>query len=317
LYTGGANVTASSFGLIMTNGAFYESDTNAKVDGVLLTRYNFPGGASGAKVNVDFTSTFQPDQIASGNYFRGSLQPGSHAPSGTTNAMAWYDQTNALRLDYNLSTANQWTVNPANSILELNGNATGSFSPTLELNDVPNGGVNWGFYSLSGFFGITNFSSGNFEGPFQVNSSQFQLAAAIIFGWSSLPTFADTLDTGFSRLAAGSVALGNGTAGDKTGSLTLATIIKGGTVPTGTTGSCSATSFVGGATAGKFTAPLCAAGTIILSALPAAPNGYTCNAQDQTTVADLLQQTASTVSSVTFKATTVLNDVVVFQCTGW
>lgn len=94
--------------------------------------------------------------------------------------------------------------------------------------------------------------------------------------------------------------------------------IAGGTVPVGTTGSCVASSFVGGAMAGKFAAAVCAGGTIILSSLPVAPNGYTCNAQDQTTpTTGVLQQTANTVSSATFKATTTAADVVVFQCTGW
>ena len=90
-----------------------------------------------------------------------------------------------------------------------------------------------------------------------------------------------------------------------------------GTSPTGTTGTCAASSFVGGANAGKFSAAVCAAGTIILSALPAAPNGYVCNAQDMTTPADTLKQTASTTTSVTFTATTAAADSVVYQCTGF
>jgi hypothetical protein len=90
-----------------------------------------------------------------------------------------------------------------------------------------------------------------------------------------------------------------------------------GTVPVGTTGSCVASSFVGGATAGKFSAAVCTAGTIILSSLPAAPNGYSCNAQDQTTPADTLKQTANTTTSATFTSTTVAADIVVFQCMGW
>ena len=90
-----------------------------------------------------------------------------------------------------------------------------------------------------------------------------------------------------------------------------------GTVPVGNTGSCTASSFVGGATAGKFSAAVCTAGTFILSSLPAAPNGYTCNAQDQTTPADTLKQTANTTTSVTFTATTVAADVVAYSCMAW
>jgi hypothetical protein len=101
------------------------------------------------------------------------------------------------------------------------------------------------------------------------------------------------------------------------GNITARSYMSSGTVPVGTTGSCVASSFVGGATAGKFSAAVCAAGTIILSSLPTAPNGYTCNAQDQTTPADTLKQTANTTTSVTFTSTTVAADVVVFQCMAW
>jgi hypothetical protein len=91
-----------------------------------------------------------------------------------------------------------------------------------------------------------------------------------------------------------------------------------GTAPTGTTGSCAASSFVGGATAGKFSAVICTAGTIILSALPAAPTGYACEAQDMTTPSGTLKQTAYTTTSVTFQATTIAAaDAVIYYCMGF
>jgi len=91
-------------------------------------------------------------------------------------------------------------------------------------------------------------------------------------------------------------------------------LVATGTSPTGTTGSCSASSFVGGALAGKFSAAVCAGGTFILSELPTAPNGYACDAEDQTTPADTLKQTANSTTSVTFTSTTAASDVVVFKC---
>jgi len=91
-------------------------------------------------------------------------------------------------------------------------------------------------------------------------------------------------------------------------------VIMTGTVPTGTTGTCTASSFVGGALAGKFSAAVCAGGTFILSGLPTAPNGYACDAEDQTTPADTLKQTANSTTSVTFTSTTAASDVVVFKC---
>ena len=94
-------------------------------------------------------------------------------------------------------------------------------------------------------------------------------------------------------------------------------IVSIGTAPTLTTGSCSGSSWVGGAVVGKFTAATCAAGTYILSGLPAAPNGYVCNAQDQTTPADTLKQTANSTTSCTLTSTTVASDVIVVSAVGF
>jgi hypothetical protein len=220
-YINGGNVTASSYGLIMTNGAFFESNGTSTVDSAAVSRYNFPGGSGGTKMFIDFTSRFQPDQIVSGNYFQGGSNPGSTVPNGTTNVMAWFDQSNTLRMDYNLTSQfgfnGDFTLNPAGGALTINGSA--DISPGILLNDTPNSGVAWGFGSGGGFFTLTNYSSGNFEGPFQVNSSQFQLAADLPFGWGNTAKYAGTLDSGISRLSAGFFAFGNGTQGDISGSL--------------------------------------------------------------------------------------------------
>lgn len=83
------------------------------------------------------------------------------------------------------------------------------------------------------------------------------------------------------------------------------------------TGSCSASGQVGGNTAGTFVGSLCSNGTYILTFAIAAPNGWACRAQDRTTTADALNQTASSVSSATLTGTTANNDVVQFSCTGY
>jgi hypothetical protein len=93
-----------------------------------------------------------------------------------------------------------------------------------------------------------------------------------------------------------------------------------GTVPTGTTGTCVASSFAGGATAGTFSAAICTAtNTFVLSALPAAPTGYSCDATDRTTSTSKLRQTASSTTSATFTVdvATVAADVVTFKCLGY
>jgi hypothetical protein len=93
--------------------------------------------------------------------------------------------------------------------------------------------------------------------------------------------------------------------------------INGSAKPTLTGGSCSGSSAAGGNEAGSFTAALCSGGTYILSALIAAPTGYTCDAQDETTPADTLKQTANTTTSVTFLATTAASDTIVYKCLAW
>jgi hypothetical protein len=59
-FTNGSNVTVSSGQcLVMTNGAYFETGGSATVDGVTLTRANFPGHSAGFL--IDFNSIFQPD----------------------------------------------------------------------------------------------------------------------------------------------------------------------------------------------------------------------------------------------------------------
>lgn len=92
-----------------------------------------------------------------------------------------------------------------------------------------------------------------------------------------------------------------------------------GAPPALTTGSCSASGAVGGPTAGTFVSPSCASGTIILSAMPSAPNGYACSATDRTHPAILFNETASSVNSATFTliGTATNLDVVQFSCAGY
>ena len=94
-------------------------------------------------------------------------------------------------------------------------------------------------------------------------------------------------------------------------------LVSSGTLPTLTTGTCSGSGAAGGSLAGTFVAATCAAGTYILSGLPTAPTGYSCNAEDRTTTADTLQQTAASTTSATFKATTATSDVIQFNCLAY
>lgn len=177
--TNGSNVTATSNGLIMSNGPFLEANSNTKVDSVLLVRGNFPGG----NVSIDGWSIFQPD---------------NSTPYSSI-----------------------FAFNAATSSITVKG--AGSFSPTFNLDDTHALGINWSFGNALNFFFMTNISSGSFQVPFAIGNSAFNLAS-IPLTWNSgtqAAPFAAS-DTGLSRTGAAALALGNGTAGDFTGTLKLA-----------------------------------------------------------------------------------------------
>ena len=91
-----------------------------------------------------------------------------------------------------------------------------------------------------------------------------------------------------------------------------------GGVPT-PTGTCAVNTQGGGTSSGTFKANgACAAGTVIL-AMPAglANTGWHCKINDETTPADVMNQTAYTATSVTFTGTMAANDQVTFGCTAF
>ena len=145
----------------------------------------------------------------------------------------------------------------------------------------------------------------------------------LAFSTSTVANSTSSMDTSLCRVSAGVLEVSSFTS-STTASCNAAGVMRlaalqatGGNSPTLTTGSCSGSSWTGGATAGKFTAPACAAGTIILSGLPASSNGYICEARDQTTSADTLVQTANSTTSCTLTATTAASDVVVVTAIGF
>ncbi len=181
------------------------------------------------------------------------------------------------KLDYGITVSNIWTTSA---------------------------GFEWGINS-----GYLNGSTGSIYIPGQAG----------FYGFTSntvaLP--ASTIDTNLSRVSAGIIGVGTGALGSVAGSIKAAAFISASTSPVLTTGSCSGSSAAGGASAGTFVAAACTGGTYILSSMPTAPTGYACIAQDRTTPANLLQQTASSTTSATFTATTLISDVVGFQCLAY
>jgi hypothetical protein len=98
-------------------------------------------------------------------------------------------------------------------------------------------------------------------------------------------------------------------------------VLSGLTAPTLTTGACSGSSgsftVTPGLTAGKFTAAACSSSTYIISGLPASKTGYSCTAQDRTTTADTLTQTADTTTSCTLTGSTAASDIVSVTATAY
>jgi len=91
--------------------------------------------------------------------------------------------------------------------------------------------------------------------------------------------------------------------------------VSGGALPA-LSGCATISASVGGASAGKFTT----SGTscnLTITFSSAAPNGWYCTANDITTSADKVVQTATTTTSCTFAGTTVAADVIVWNAVGY
>ncbi len=85
------------------------------------------------------------------------------------------------------------------------------------------------------------------------------------------------------------------------------------------TGSCPITTQLGGNTVGSFVVNgACIGGTVILTfSVTGITNGWVCDAHDQTTVADLINQTATSPTTATFTGTMANSDVVNFKCMAY
>lgn len=90
-------------------------------------------------------------------------------------------------------------------------------------------------------------------------------------------------------------------------------------VSTFTASGCSNSSLVGGATAGKYASGTTGTCTVVVTMgnSAASINGWACAANDLTTLADTIKQTATTTTTATLSGTTVSGDVVNFHCIGY
>lgn len=142
-----------------------------------------------------------------------------------------------------------------------------------------------------------------------------------VSGTANLALVKFATDTGLSRGAAGIVDVGNGTAADVSGTIKTAALLSGGAAAglTGTGACATINTQSGGSLAGtgKCTG-VTAASTLTITPGTTAPTGWVCYVQDQTTRANLFQQTSNNQTTCVLTVTSVTqNDVFVFSAIAY
>lgn len=184
--------------------------------------------------------------------------------------------------------------------------------PAIRFNDT----FTDGFYS-SGANAVTWAQNGGANGV-TLNGAKYQASNAGVFCWNSAAGDSTAAcDTGLSRDAAGVVDAGTGAAQSSAGVVKAAAFRGGGAAATLTgTGACATFSGqLGGSSTGQSTCTAAtAASTLTITPGTTAPNGWICHVQDETTRANLFQQTSHTTTACTLTITSVTqNDVFVFS----
>lgn len=80
---------------------------------------------------------------------------------------------------------------------------------------------------------------------------------------------------------------------------------------------CTNSTLVGGATTGSYHSGTTGTCTVVVTTGLTAPNGWACFANDLTTTADTIKQTASSATTATLAGTTVSGDVINFGCMAY
>lgn len=202
------------------------------------------------------------------------------------------------------------------------------------------GCVTCGFYGIGGNAAVSNSGAGQMLWY----SGGTQMPAGSVLAWAA-GALNTANDTGFSRTAPGAAALGNGTQGNASAALGLASVsassflaapsvvgssfnFTGGVIavsnvlPTVVSGfgSGSVGVMLAGSTVFSFriTVGTNAGGVTGVVGLPSASTFWNCDLKDMTTVADLTNETASTLTSATFTATLAwtTGDVLQGGCKG-
>lgn len=207
----------------------------------------------------------------------------------------------------------------------LNGGST-TGSPGLADNVVLTGGTNTSFATTGGVItaqgaqtlsgGAVNLTGGTSPSGVGGTGGAINITAGTSVtstaGSVNISTGTGSTSNGTIHLQiAGSDAVLIGTAGQETLSNAF---ISAGTKFTAT--GCTNSATVGGAIAGQFTSGTTGTCTVVIT-LPTAPNGWACHADDLTTPANFIGQSAKTTTSCTVQGTTVTNDIIVFSAMAY
>lgn len=213
-----------------------------------------------------------------------------------------------------LTVAPTWNTTGVATALKVNVTNTASGASSL-LQDWQVGGVSKFAVNVSGqLINWNRLQGGSANVYIFDDSSLMSMASAFNMRWTN-GLAGGTADSNLSRISAGVIGVGTGSQGSVAGAIEAQTFIAGGSPPT-LTGTCITGSQVGGNTAGSFTAA-CTAQTVIITFATTAPNGWACNAQDESTSADLLKQTAHSTTSCTLSGTTGTGNVIVFNAVAF
>jgi hypothetical protein len=185
-----SSLTAAGANLTLANGAF-----NTEFDQTSAVSWTWKNTTTG----TNLTTNASPVLTLIANYWNGSVSAADTWTIGASLA-AGTNGVSVLTIGHSGSTG---------------GAAIG---PTVSVPSLTVTGTNGGLYKTTGGrSGV--FANGT--GIVAFRAGAVQLGSGITLGWSSTTDPDGTIDSAFSRLAASSIALGNGTAGDFTGSLKL------------------------------------------------------------------------------------------------
>jgi hypothetical protein len=281
------SVTAAEFDLQCLAGC-----TASGMFGVLTVRYGTGGPGATNDAAIGITSLTGATKWTNGILFTNWSGQGPVATAGCLICTDGNSNTVATGMDLSAYTLTNFLKGPNGFV--VTGGASGSVnnpSPVLTLGSYFQTGNNCvSHLALEGTtygFGVSNAgnviqcSAGGFW--FQVNGN----------GISATPALQLNSDNS-ARFGAGVTSVG--------------------TPPTTTGSTCTIGAQLGGATMGSVVVT-CTAQSLVLNFATTAPNFWQCNAEDISTPADLIRQTARGTTSATFATlTTAATDVLQFNC---